>query len=44
MLFENGFKLENERQVICMTLYKESVAAQTDNFASACAEKRYVRL
>ena len=42
LLFENGFKLENtenEREVICMKLHKESVADQTDNFASAFIRK-----
>ena len=38
MLFERGFEhentcTENEPCIICMTLYTESVAVQTDHFA-----------
>ena len=36
LLFEHGFELEytlNEPRVICMTLYTESLADQTDHFA-----------
>ena len=39
MLFEHGSELENTKNelclihVICMTLYTESVADQTDHFA-----------
>ena len=36
MLFEHGFRLEdteNEPRVICMMLYTESIASQTDHFA-----------
>ena len=38
MLFKHGFKLENalnELRVICMTLYTESIADQTDHIADA---------
>ena len=36
MLFEHGSELENTKNescIICMTLYTESVADQTDHFA-----------
>ena len=36
MLFEHGSELEHTKSepcIICMTLYTESVADQTDNFA-----------
>ena len=38
VLFEHGFDLKNtynEPCIICMTLYTESVADQTDHFANA---------
>ena len=38
MLFEHGFKLDNtlnDPQVVCMMLYMESIAHQTDHFADA---------
>ena len=37
MLFEHGSELENTKNepfIICMTLYMESVADQTDHFAN----------
>ena len=36
MLFEHGFEIENilnEPCIICMTLYMESLADQSDHFA-----------
>ena len=42
MLFEHGLKLidtENEPQVICMMLYTESIAGQTDHFADTFVPK-----
>ena len=42
MLFEHWFEIENtsnEPWVICMTLYMESVADQTDHFADAFVPK-----
>ena len=44
MLFEYGFELENtynEPCAICMTLYTESVADQTDNFADGFVCKNF---
>ena len=38
MLFEHGFELENTKNqpcIICMALYTESDADQTDHFADA---------
>ena len=38
LLFEHGFDLENTLNkpcIICMTLYTESAADQTDHFADA---------
>ena len=42
VLFEHGFELENTKNelcIICMTLYMESVADQTDRFAEAFVRK-----
>ena len=48
ILFEHGFKLENtsiEPQVIiCLTIYMESVADQTDHFADAFIRKMAMKL
>ena len=48
MLFEHGSELKNtlnEPYIICMTLYTESIADQTDLFADVfCSRKRCVRL
>ena len=44
VLFEYGFELENtynEPCAICMTLYTESVADQTDNFADGFVCKNF---
>ena len=45
VLFEHGFKLENtlnEPRAIYMTLYTESIADRTDNFADAFVRENVV--